>query len=108
VLGKDAKDRTVKKAVLSKGEFEPKQKHVRKAILGISDEEGGGMRSILLTLPSDCWKENGCSTFLRLLTLEPIDSDAVCAFKGRHSLPSLPLTPLTPSSSHLLHAHVSS
>jgi hypothetical protein len=68
IIGKDAKDRTIQKALLSKGEFEPKQKHVRNAVLGT-------------------WKENGCGTFLRLLMAEPIDSDAICAFKG--SLSSL-------------------
>jgi len=63
VKRKEAKDRTVKKAVKSKGEFEPKQKHVRAAIL-------------------ECWKENGCVGFLEQLVAEPIDADAVVGFKG--------------------------
>lgn len=63
VAGNEAKDRTVKKAIKSKGEFEPKQKHVREIIL-------------------KCWRENGCGTYLRLLMQETIDQDAIAAFKG--------------------------
>mmetsp|Transcript_43163 Transcript_43163/g.60545 ORF Transcript_43163/g.60545 Transcript_43163/m.60545 type:complete len:937 (-) Transcript_43163:186-2996(-) len=63
VQGKNAKDRTVKKALKSKGEYEPKQKHVRATVLGT-------------------WRENGCGFFLYLLAQEAIDSDAISAFKG--------------------------
>mmetsp|Transcript_32072 Transcript_32072/g.80501 ORF Transcript_32072/g.80501 Transcript_32072/m.80501 type:complete len:1003 (-) Transcript_32072:44-3052(-) len=62
-LVKGKRDRRVKKAVKPKRELAPKSKHVRALVI-------------------EAWKENSLGTFFTLLHQEPLNENAVSAFKA--------------------------